>query len=124
MTIEHPKAFWDSLPNWAILDGCFGRSNGIRPSDIDGTVERKGACLFLEAKKTGVAIHAGQLRLWKVLARQTQGNLFVIFWKTGRDAVSHLMTIPPWPPVKRTASLADLREVVTEWYKRADERPI
>ncbi len=59
MTIENERAFLDGIWDWAILDGCFGETR-IKPTDIDGLVERNGHFLMLECKSPGVPVKQGQ----------------------------------------------------------------
>jgi hypothetical protein len=123
VTIQNQTAFLGSLPDWSILDGCFGNTQ-IHPTDVDGCVERKGVCLFLEAKKTGVGLGQGQLGVFKALVRQ--GNTVIVFWGSGlnraADAnVTHMVIFSqqgnrPFVP----ADLDDLRDAVAAWYRKAD----
>jgi hypothetical protein len=41
MTINKLDAYVAGLWDWVCLDGCFGDTK-IRPTDIDGLVERRG----------------------------------------------------------------------------------
>lgn len=59
MTIENERAYLDGIWDWAILDGCFGDTK-IKPTDIDGLVERNGHFLLLECKSSGVPVKMGQ----------------------------------------------------------------
>ena len=49
MTINDPVKFCAGLWDWGILNGCFGDTL-IKPTDIDGFVERNGKFLFFETK--------------------------------------------------------------------------
>ena len=118
MTIENLEAYVDSLPDWAILDGCFGNTM-IKPSDIDGVIERNGNCLFLEHKRRGVPLKEGQRRLFQALARQ--GNTVIVYWESD-DVITRivLMTcngVETRGPAE--SSLEILRSIVEWWFAHA-----
>ena len=117
MTIRNIERFIESIQDWAILDGCFGNTR-IRPSDIDGFVERRGVCLFLEGKGINAPLTTGQAIAYLSLAKQ--GNTVVVFW--GKDKnISRMRVITPVDSgTVKPASLQDLRRVVSEWYRKAN----
>ena len=119
MTIRNIDKFVESIQDWAILDGCFG-STKIKPSDIDGFVERCGVCLFLEGKGTEAHLTEGQAIAYRTLARQ--GNTVIVFW--GRDRnISRMRVITPSDlGVVKPATLDDLRQVVSRWYAEANRK--
>lgn len=120
MTIRDLAKFVESLPDWAMLDGCFGA--GIRPSDIDGWVERNGICLFLEHKLPGVPVSRGQNRGFRSLA--AQGNTVIVFWGRADDGsdLEHLMVHEAGRITRKVAAtLADLRAEAAAWYQRAED---
>lgn len=113
MSIRNMESFIGSLPDWNMLDGCFGQTK-ISPTDIDGMVERKGVCLFLEHKRNGAALTQGQARAFETLARQ--GNTIIVFWGEGK-AVQKLRVIRPGNlGCVRDATLDSLRKEVSDWY--------
>ena len=88
MINDQPK-FVESLWNWDILKGCFG--NGIKPTDIDGLVERNGHFLLLEAKNPGKEVPVGQQILFdKLVAIPSADSLatFTVFVVWGRRDAS------------------------------------
>jgi hypothetical protein len=120
MTIHNVEAFICGLWDWAILDGCWGGSR-IRPTDIDGLVERNGRFLYLEAKAPGVPLKLGQEITFQSLARNP-ANTVVIFWgnaATGRIERIRVLYSGSQRDLARP-SLAELRRVVRDWYVRAD----
>lgn len=119
MTIRNIDKFVDSIQDWAILDGCFGQTR-IRPSDIDGFVERRGVCLFLEGKGTDAHLTTGQAIAFSSLAKQ--GNTVIVFW--GKDrAISRMRVIKQRDPgIVKPSSLEDLRSAVKSWYEEANQR--
>ena len=119
MTIRNIDKFVDSIQDWAILDGCFG-STRIKPSDIDGFVERRGVCLFLEGKGIGVPLTSGQAIAFLTLAKQ--GNTIIVFWGKDRDIRRMRVIRPDDPGIVQNASLEDLRREVTAWYQKANAR--
>lgn len=117
MTISNIAEFVASLPDWAALTGCF--SGHVAPSDIDGVVERRGRCLFLEHKRPGVAIREGQLRLFRCLAGR--GDTVIVIWSARADlADTSRMLVLPTPGRVVPATLGDVRRVATAWYAEAD----
>lgn len=119
MTIRNIDKFVDSIQDWAILDGCFGQTR-IRPSDIDGFVERRGSCLFLEGKGEGVPMPTGQAIAFSTLAKQ--GNTVIVFW--GKDhGISRMRVITKDNPgVVKPCTLQDLRNAVKSWYEKANRK--
>ena len=114
MTIRNMEAFTNSLWDWAILDGCFG-STRIRPTDIDGLVERNGKFLMLEAKGMGVAIPFGQRITFDSLV-STGVFTVVVVWGTPGN-VQHVQV---WPDEVRAAGREELRAIVSSWFRKAN----
>jgi len=119
MTIRNMDKFIDSITDWAILDGCFGTTR-IRPSDIDGFVERKGVCLFLEGKGLDAPLTTGQAIAFSTLAKQ--GNTVIVFWGRDRDIARMRVITKSDPGVVKSCSLKDLRSAVKSWYEAANRR--
>ena len=78
MTINDPDKFMAGIWDWKILDGCFGESR-IKPTDIDGMVERNGNFLFLETKSPGASLPVGQEISFKHLVRRA-GAVVMVVW--------------------------------------------
>ena len=119
MTIRNIDKFVDSIQDWAILDGCFGATR-IRPSDIDGFVERRGVCLFLEGKGLGVPLTTGQAIAFLSLAKQ--GNTVIVFWGKDKEIAKMRVITPNDPGVVKDASLDELRKAVKAWYDTASRK--
>jgi hypothetical protein len=123
VTIRHQDQYLDSSVDWAILSGCFGTSR-IEPSDIDGWVERGGISLFLERKLPEGSLKGGQIIGHKSLA--SQGNTVITFWAANTPEGPEVRRLkvngPGHDGMVRPATLADLREVVCDWYRQADAR--
>ena len=118
MTINDALAYVASQWDWACLDGCFGRTR-IKPTDIDGFVERNGRFLVLETKLPGVPIPEGQRITIKRLA---ETGRFVIYVVWGRPGVPEKIlayrddkevTIEP-------ATMQALRHLVRCWFAWAE----
>lgn len=60
---EYGRRLWD----WTALNVCF--AHGIRVSDIDGIVERRGSFLVLEGTRAGLSKKKGQQMMLEALAR-------------------------------------------------------
>ena len=114
--IRKMDAFIDSFVEWSILDGCFGDTT-IHPTDIDGMVERKGKCLFLEQKGAGVPLPTGQAIAFLSLAKQ--GNTVIVFWGKG-EAIEKMRVITPCSDRMVPAGLWDLRNAVADWFLATD----
>lgn len=123
MTIEDFEKFKNSLPDWAILKGCFGDGK-IRPSDVDGLVERRGVCLFLEHKGGRAHLSKGQDFTFQSLARQ--GNTCLVYW-TDDDEKKHVVRIVIYHGDEKTEltspSLDKLRACAKRWYAKANTLP-
>lgn len=120
MTIENPDAYLASLWDWACLDGCFGESK-IKPSDVDGRVERNGKILEIETKLPGVTVPMGQEIMIETLV-QVYGFTEIIVWgHPGRPEKIELRT-PHTTRVYENTSLDKLREIVNKWYEWADNQ--
>lgn len=121
MVIHDRAKFMASLPDWSILDGCF--SGKIRPTDIDGCVQRGKRVLFLEHKGKGAIVKTGQLMTFTCLAMQ--GNTVIAFW-TDDDEKRNVTAISIWSNTLRPSgivknpSLETLRRLCAEWYAATD----
>jgi hypothetical protein len=118
MTIRDIKEFIDSLPDWAILDGCFGGTS-IKPMDIDGCVERKGIVLFLEHKRPSALLKEGHVRTFRALARQ--GNMVLIFWGDLPEVTRIRILEGEESKMIENAALDDLRRIVSEWFEKTNK---
>jgi hypothetical protein len=118
ITIRDLQRFVDALWDWGILDGCFGNTR-IKPTDIDGLVERNGQFLLLEAKGPNAPIPYGQEITFKNLLKTGIFTVIVIWGNPGKPEHMQIYR-PDCPAKKREAGLADLRRVVSEWYRCAD----
>uniref|UniRef100_A0A6M3II69 Putative single-stranded DNA-binding protein n=1 Tax=viral metagenome TaxID=1070528 RepID=A0A6M3II69_9ZZZZ len=113
MTINDLDKFIASLPDWAILNGCFGDTK-IRPTDIDGMVERNGKCLFLEHKGRRASLSKAQARAFRSLAEQ--GNTVITFWSEGEDVQRFRVDYRGGFKMFDPATLDDLRDIVSRWF--------
>lgn len=117
MTIRNQASFTSSLPDWAMLDGCFG-CGGIRPTDIDGCVERGGVCLFLEHKRSDGTVSIAQDIAFDAI--RGQGNTVLVFWGDAPDGsdISRIRRYSPGHPAydERSGGLQDLRKLASYWF--------
>lgn len=121
MTINDLDAFVHSLPDWSILNGCFGTTR-IRPTDIDGCVERRGTCLFLEHKGPGGKVGGAQDGLFRALA--AQGNAVIVYWTgTSLEDVTDVRVYWKDTVYNRAADLESFKGLVTRWFLRANSEP-
>lgn len=111
MTVMNKDLFMHNLWDWAILDGCFGTTR-IRPTDIDGLVERNGKFLLLEAKSPGVEVRMGQKITFDHLIKTGVFTVIIIWGEVNRP-----QEILVWGKDRVSADIVLLREEVTKWYE-------
>lgn len=71
---------WD----YSMLDGCFGDTK-IRPTDVDGLIERNGHGLFIETKGRDVqSIPVGQMRTLEWMSIGLNQTVLVMFGEPNR----------------------------------------
>lgn len=121
MTIRNSKLFMDSLWDWGILDGCFGDTR-IKPTDLDGLVERNGNILILEGKSPGKPITKGQEIVFNqfLLINKIVGYrvfTIIVIWGTPNEPER----IQQWGYTPCDAGLEELRRVVSSWFNWASK---
>ncbi len=115
-------AYRDAAWDWSVLNGCFG--NGIKPSDIDGMVERHGHFLFLEAKPVGGSMSGGQRIALQGLSLKPLVSVVVFCGdhSTLPPLVTEITIIASGRPHSiGDAGLGLLRALVRHWYVCAEE---
>ena len=117
MTINNPELYIKSLWDWSILDGCFG--NTIKPTDIDGFVERNGRFLVIETKLPGALIPQGQMITFRALAKTTLFTIIVVWGEPGTPQHVKLMT-RRGEGKKRYCDLDGLRDLCSKWFDYAN----
>lgn len=118
-SIDHfVNAIWD----WDILNGCFDEKGFIKPTDVDGLVERNGMFLLLEAKSPGFPIKMGQFITQRALIR-TGCFTIVNIWGD-KNSPEKVQVVHPSEKqeVYDPADLETLRGVVRSWYKWASNQ--
>lgn len=120
--IRNPENYINSFWDWSILEGCFGET--IKPSDVDGIVERKDSILVVETKRPGEEIPDAQRRTLEALGRKPKCTVIIL-----RGHPNHPEQIKQfrrkedkwsdWEPT----SLDDLRRRCSEWFERANGNP-
>jgi hypothetical protein len=122
MSIKNLQAFTNNLWDWAIFDGCFGNTR-IKPTDIDGLVEKRGHFLWLEAKSPGKSIPLGQEIMFKNLRADGRHTIFVIWGDVGKPERLRIYQPHPKPIVEEPyCDLPMLRAHVSRWYADANSR--
>lgn len=124
MTINNPDLYMAGVWDWKILDGCFGKTK-IRPTDIDGFIERNGRCLYLETKRPGTNIPFGQRLTYHAWVRK--GDSVIVIWGEKDNPQSLQLFSPRHPPPDgkeyKYADLDKLRELVRMWFDMAERNP-
>ena len=120
MTINNPELHLATLWDWACLNGCFGNTR-IRPTDVDGMVERNGYFLFIETKKPGVKMPYGQELSYKNLVKRGRVTFFVVWGMPDAPESVQVYTAHGWLPPQK-CNIADLRRLVSVWFRKADAK--
>lgn len=118
MTINDPVKFCAGLWDWAILDGCFGETR-IRPTDIDGLIERRGKFFLLETKAPGADVPDGQMRTFDALLETGAFHILIVWGETNKPQRAMLYKRGQHWKID-PCSIQRLREIVSNWYRYAD----
>ena len=118
MTINDPEAYVSSLWDWACLDGCFGNLH-IKPTDVDGEVERKGNLIEIETKLPGVPIPQGQEYKFQTKVNEYGFTVVVVWGFPGNPETIELRT-PHITKTYENTSLDTLRDICSKWYEHAN----
>ena len=120
MTINNLEKFVGSLWDWGTLKGCFGETM-IRPTDVDGLVERRGRFLVLEAKGNGVSVPQAQAILFERLRKLNVFTIIVVWGKCPKVKAMQVYSAAS-VSTKYSATLADFRHAVSEWFQMANSQ--
>lgn len=123
MTINNPDLYMAGIWDWSILDGCFGETH-IKPTDIDGLVERNECFLILETKQPGAQLPLGQERMFRALVKRAGAVVIVVWGERNRPERLRVFSQkhPDGKEIEDTKDGARLRLYVSAWFKRANER--
>lgn len=116
--IRNLDNFMKSLWPWDIFNKCFGR--GIRFSDIDGIVERKGQFLVVEGKSSGAPIPKGQLTMFKEMVATDRFTILILWGNPGEPEEYEVFGKINLPKSKCNSKKID--EFIKGWYNWADRR--
>lgn len=120
MTIRNPDAYMAGVWDWGIVRECFG-DTAIKPTDIDGMVERHGNFLILETKQPGVMIPKGQQITFDALIKK--GFTIFVIWGSQNNPESMRVMYPNG--TVKNVPICDqeiLRDYTKRWFKWANER--
>jgi len=119
MTINNVEKFMSTIWDWGILDGCFGDTK-IKPTDIDGVIERNGKFLFIETKSPGASVPVGQEIMFLHLVEMDASVL--VIW--GEKDTPQEMYFRSQRGCRRypNASIEELRHLVKRWFSWADKQ--
>lgn len=128
MTIHDPDAYMRGIWDWAILDGCFGTTR-IKPTDLDGIVERNGNFLVLETKSPGASIPDGQKLMFKAFVKQGKFsknlNVIIVIWGENGNPEKLRVYSEKHPDGKdENGDINILRRYVSVWFDRANNHVI
>ena len=119
MTINNPALYMQGIWDWAILDGCFGTTR-IKPTDVDGLVERNGMFLVLETKAPGAHLPEGQAITFKALVRKAGAVVIVVWGEQNRVQKTKVFSRKYPDGLEETANNDRLRELVSGWFAMAN----
>lgn len=107
-----------------MFDGCFGTGR-IRPTDIDGLVERNGHGLFIETKaKTVQSIPVGQMRTLEWFAKGLNQTVLVMFGDPNVPERAFAL----YPGGRRfdfeNANVETVRDFVARWFVWAERNDV
>jgi hypothetical protein len=123
MTIENPKRYVEGIWDWSVLDGCFGDTK-IKPQDIDGSTERKGNFLHLEAKSVNAEIKSGQEIYWRNRIKSGRDTVIFIWGDAKTKTVEKIRVMSAWEDKTYDPSNLEMfREKVAAWFRWADKNP-
>jgi len=118
--IRDVDKFLDKLWPWDWVNDCFGGK--IRPTDIDGTVERNGFFLYLEGKSIGQELPTGQEIYFKNLTYKLgHGTVALILWAriVGDPIMFQMIYEGKVSPIKNCTKEA-IRIFCRKWYAHAE----
>lgn len=119
MTINNPDLYMQGVWDWAILDGCFGNTR-IKPTDVDGLVERNGKFLVLETKSPGARLPEGQEITFKSLVRNV-GAVVIVIWGEQNTAQRVKVFSRKYPNgIEQAIDNKQLRAWVSSWFDEAN----
>ena len=103
------------------LEDCFGGK--IRPTDIDGIVERNGRFLIFEWKRDGVETPVGQKILFERLTMHGDITVFVVWHETDHPDVvtkAGMFKKGHWKGEKVT-DLEGVQKACSQWFERVNQ---
>lgn len=118
MTIENENLYMEGIWDWSILDGCFGETK-IKPTDIDGFIERHGKFLVIETKKKNTPIKDGQLITFRNLVKTGIFSVLIVWGEKNKPEKIRKMTRNGEIEFDNT-NLEKLRQLVSDWFEYAN----
>ena len=121
---KHQDGCWiaTNAAPFGLLQDCFGGK--IRPTDIDGVVERNGEFLFFEWKRNYIPLPTGQRILFERLSAKPGITVFVVWHDTdapGSITKAGLFKNGRYKGEKET-DLTGLRKACSQWFEDAETR--
>jgi hypothetical protein len=118
MTVNNKDLFFDGIWDWAMFDGCFGETR-IKPTDLDGFVERKGKFLVLETKHKDTPIPEGQRITFESLVKTGYFSILVMWGDKNKPERALLITRKgekEYNPV----DIDKCSKIVSAWFEYAE----
>lgn len=120
MTINDPQMYINSLWDWGCLNGCFGDTK-IKPTDIDGFVERNGRFLIIETKLPTVEVPAGQEITFSRLINTGYFSIIIVWGNPNNPEMIKVITRKKEKIYSHT-NIKQLRDIVTSWFNWANSK--
>lgn len=118
MNIKNPKEYERTIWDWGILDGCFGKTK-IKPTDVDGYVERRGRKLIIETKGSGVEVPDNDGQTIALKSFVNDGHTVLIVWGEP-NAPEKVRIITPFIDRTEDCDLERLKQLVGQWFSFAN----
>lgn len=108
------ERLWD----WDFLNECW--AGKIRPSDIDGVVERNGQFLFLEGKPTNGNLGQGQEILFKNLTHEFKSAEVLVLYGEPGYPIAYRRIYNGIVSEKKPCNRERIKTICKAWYSAVD----
>lgn len=126
--IRNPENFFRAFWDWEFLNDCF--TSGIKVSDLDGIVERRGFFLVFETKSKGAPSLKGQRILMEQLVKTGYFTVIYVWGDNQKPEDVKILAPYKWgeynEEIKVTeskSSVEHLKTLTKAWFNRANSYP-
>ena len=118
--IRDREKFAERLWDWGFLNECWGGK--IRPSDIDGIVERNGYFLILEGKPANQEPNKGQQILLQMLTKKIETCTALILYGEPGDPKFYRRVSNGNICDKKPCGKRDIIAICKAWFNAVDSK--